>query len=408
MKQAKSRAPAPWIRPRHTRITNFCKIFFLPYLRHKFHISIEPFAKQGDRQYLVMTNHQTGFDQFFLACCFKNAVYYVASEDLFSNGFVSRLLRYSVAPIPIKKSVADIRAVINCTKVAREGGTIAIAPEGNRTYSGRTGNIKASIAMLARKLGLPIAFFRIDGGYGVQPRWSDVVRKGTMRAYVKSVLEPEEYAAMSDEQLYDHICRELYTDESCDTGLFVHKKSAEYLERAMYYCPRCGLSRFESHGREIKCLDCGDRITYGDDKRLSGVGFDFPYEFIGDWYDAQERFIRHLDLTPFADTPLYTDTSRFSRVIIGKKKKLLARHATLSVYADRFEVSSRRGKKILPFDEVIAVSVLGRNKLNVYHGDDLYQFKSTSRFNALKYMNIYYHAVAVKKGISDEFQFLGL
>ena len=48
-------------------------------------------------------NHQTAFDQFFIGMTFKGAVYYVASEDLFSNGWVSSLLRWLVAPIPIKK-----------------------------------------------------------------------------------------------------------------------------------------------------------------------------------------------------------------------------------------------------------------------------------------------------------------
>jgi hypothetical protein len=48
------------------------------------------------------------------------------------------------------------------------------------------------------------------------------------------------------------------------------------------------------------------------------------------------------------------------------------------------------------------VSVLGRNKLNVYYEDKLYQFKSDKRFNALKYVQLFYHA----KGGEDEF--LGL
>ena len=46
-------------------------------------------------------------------------------------------------------------------------------------------------------LGLPVALVRIEGGYGIQPRWSDVVRKGKMRGYVKRVIEPEEYQSLS-------------------------------------------------------------------------------------------------------------------------------------------------------------------------------------------------------------------
>lgn len=62
---------------------------------------------------------------------------------------------------------------------------------------------------------------------------------------------------------------------------------------------------------------------------------------------------------------------------------------------------------ILSFDEVSAVTVLGRNKLNIYHGKDLYQLKGGKRFNALKYVNIYYCRKDVRKGDMNG-KFLGL
>lgn len=51
------------------------------------------------------------------------------------------------------------------------------------------------------------------------------------------------------------------------------------------------LSEFESHGNEIECRRCRRKISYGEDKRLSGVGFTFPFEFVTDWYDYQEQFV---------------------------------------------------------------------------------------------------------------------
>jgi hypothetical protein len=62
---------------------------------------------------------------------------------------------------------------------------------------------------------------------------------------------------------------------------------------------------------------------------------------------------------------------------------------------------------IFPFDKVTAVSVLGRNKLNVYHEKKVYQFKGDKRFNALKYVNICYRHKNICKGALNE-QFLGL
>ena len=165
-----------WIYPRHRIVVPFLRECFRPIARWMYHIKIEKFKEENGRQYLVLANHQTGFDQFFPSFAFRQHLYYVASEDIFSMGWLSKLIQWIAAPIPIKKQVTDIKAVMSCLRVAREGGSIAIFPEGNRTFSGVTGAINPAIGGLAKKLGLPIAFFKIEGGYGIQPRWSDVRR----------------------------------------------------------------------------------------------------------------------------------------------------------------------------------------------------------------------------------------
>ena len=160
-----------WMRPRHRLVRNVLNVTLGLYTRIKYGIKVEKFKEQEKRPYLILMNHQTAFDQFFVGMSFKGAVYYLASEDIFSMGATSSLIRYLVNPIPIKKQTTDVKAIKTCIRVAREGGTIAIAPEGNRTYSGRTEYMSPSIAPLARRLGMPIALFRIEGGYGVHPRW---------------------------------------------------------------------------------------------------------------------------------------------------------------------------------------------------------------------------------------------
>ena len=109
-----------------------------PFAKWKYHAKMERFREQGDRQYLILHNHQTPFDQFFVGMIFKGPLYYLATEDLFSNGWTSWAIKKLVAPIPIRKQTTDISAIRNCLKVAKEGGTLVISPEGNRTYTGRT------------------------------------------------------------------------------------------------------------------------------------------------------------------------------------------------------------------------------------------------------------------------------
>ena len=188
-----------WILPRHRVVRNLLAPVLTAYCRIAYRLKADPFKEQGNRPYLILMNHQTPFDQFFVCISFKGPVYFMATEDIFSNGWVSKLIRWLVNPIPIKKQTTDIGAVMTTIRVAREGGTIAMAPEGNRTYSGRTEYMNPAVAGLARKLKLPIALYRIEGGYGAQPRWSDCIRRGPMRSYVSRVIEPVEYAAMSNE-----------------------------------------------------------------------------------------------------------------------------------------------------------------------------------------------------------------
>lgn len=387
-----------WRRPRHTLVRNVLFPTLGTYARIKYGAKIKKFEEQGKRPYLVLFNHQTAFDQFFVGMAFRGPIYYLASEDIFSKGFTSSLIRYLVAPIPIKKQTTDVKAIMNCLRVAKEGGTIAIAPEGNRTYSGKTTEMLTSIAPLARKMGMPIALYRLEGGYGVHPRWSDVVRRGKMVGYVSRVIEPEEYATMTDDELFALIEKELYVDESVADAKFCHKKRAEYLERALYVCPKCGLSTLKSHRDKLCCTQCGLTVSYTEEKQFEGVGCEAPFANVAAWYDYQTDFVRGIDLTAHLEKPMYTDAARLSLVIPYKNKKKLEKDADVMLYGDRIEIRTRRGLHEFSFDSASAVTVLGKNKLNIYADGNIYQLKGDKRFNALKYVHIFHHYHNVKKG----------
>ena len=403
----KKKKQKKWIRFRHKIVTALLRGVIGTYSRLKYGITVEKFKEQGNRQYLVVMNHQTAFDQFFLGMAFDGPIYYIASEDLFSNGFVSNLIRFLVAPIPIKKQTTDINAVMNTIRVAREGGTIAMAPEGNRTYSGKTEYMNPAVGALAKKLKLPVAIYRIEGGYGVQPRWSDVIRKGKMRGYVSKVIEPEELAAMTNDQVYERIQQELYVNEAVADASFYHKKAAEYLDRAMYVCPDCGLSTFYSKDDIIACTKCGKQIRYMPTKELKGVNCDFPFPFVAQWYDYQCDYINNLDLTQFDETPAYEDAVRFSEVIVYKHKRLLAKTATVKLYGNRITVDSQDIHMVFDFSKTHAVTVLGKNKVNIYFDNHVYQLKGDKHFNALRYVNFFYRWTNLNTGDKNG-KFLGL
>lgn len=405
MVATKAKAKPRWVKTRHkiVRAILFVPFYLFTTLRYRIHI--ERIADGKHRQYCVLYNHQTAFDQFIVHIAFYNHLYHIASEDLFSNGWISKVLAWLVAPIPFRKSTSDITGVKNCIRVAREGGSIAMAPEGNRTYSGTTENMKSSVASLVKALGIPLALFRIEGGFGVHPRWSDSIRRGKMRAYVARVVEPEEYKSMTNEELFELIKQVLTVDEREDKSLFHGNRLAEFLDRVMYVCPNCGLSEFYSKADVISCKKCGNKIRYLPNKELVGVNCKFPYRYVKEWYDAQNDFIRSLNLMPYQSEPVYQDMISFKESVYCKQKRMIDTQALLSVYADRFEVDTQSGKFTLTFGEMNGATVLGKNKLNLYIDGKTYQVAGSKHFNAVKYLNLYH------RGIDDGTEspmFLGL
>ena len=405
----KKKKKEKWMKFRHKVALEIVRPFFALIARLKYHAKVDRFKEEGKRNWLIISNHQTDFDQFFVGLAFRQRLYYVAMEDLFSNGFISKVIRWLVAPIPFMKASADIRAVLTCIRLAKEGGTIALFPEGNRTYSGRTCYIKPSVASLAKKLGLPIAIFRIEGGYGVKPRWADDTRKGGMKCGVRRVIEPEEYKDLSNDELYDIICRELWVDEAVSDAEFRSGKAAEGLERVLYVCPECGLSEFETKGDVLTCKHCGKQHRYLANKQLEAIDGETRFRYVADWYDYQESAARSLDLTPYTDTPMFTDHARMSEVIVYDRKHLLRKNTPVSLYGDRIEVGDGGDILVLNYEDIKAMACIAGHKLNIFYKDTIYQFKGDGSFNALKYCNIYYHAKFIKEEHEDgEFQFLGL
>lgn len=395
-----------WIRARHSVVRHTLGPFFRLYARLRYGARIHPFKGEGKRQYLVLFNHQTAFDQFFVALSFRKHLYFMASEDIFSKGFLSSALRYLVAPIPIKKQTTDVRAIMNCMRVAKEGGSISLAPEGNRTYSGKTEYMNPTIAPLARKLGLPIALYHIKGGFGVQPRWADDVRRGRMDCFVSKVIEPEEYAKLTDDELYQLIKDGLYVNEARRDGLYFSRKSAEHIERVIYHCPHCGFTTIETEGDIIECTKCKLQARYLPTKELEGIGYPFPYRFLDDWYEAQNAYTNSVDLRALTETHVFSDTASFFEVIPYEKKRPIADSVSVELFGDRITVNAEGIDEVFTFTDSSAVTVLGRNKLNIYSGDKIYQLKGGKSFNAVKYVHFFNRYRNILKGDNNEF--LGL
>ena len=161
-----------WVRTRHKIAFYIFKPLIMLYLAIKYRYRYKKVELEKNQPYLILSNHQTGDDQFMLNVAFNRHIYFVANSAIFSIRFISRIIQYLVAPIPKNKATKDISTIRNCMQVVRENGTLAIFPEGNTTFSGVTEHIDIAIAKLAKSLKIPVVLYNLTGGYKLKPRWA--------------------------------------------------------------------------------------------------------------------------------------------------------------------------------------------------------------------------------------------
>ena len=125
-----------------------------------------------------------------------------------------------------------------------------------------------------------------------------------------------------------------------------------------------------------------------------------------DWYTYQENYINNLDTLALTDAPIIRDTCNLYQVALYSKKQLLAEGVELALYGDRIEMTGSF-KEVFPFDKVENITILGKNKLDIYYADMVYQIQSDKRFNALKYLNLYHRYINLTTEVQNG-SFLGL
>lgn len=367
--------------------------FFRLALRCKYRYKFLKKSSKGIRRpCLILYNHQTMFDQFAVGLGFKFGINFVASDTLFRHGLGSWLMRALARPIPIAKGSNDTLSVLQIMRVIKSGGSVAIAPSGNRSFFGDECTIDPSIGKLAKKLGVPVVLVQFRGGFNTKPRWRKKPAKGRMTGEVTRVIAPEELSALSAEEAFAAISAELSFDEfawnrAAQVG-FRGKHKAEYLEGVLFWCPHChDLHGMRSKGNDFFCTRCGLRVRIGKTGFFEAVNGGarqpqaVPPDTILAWSKLQLDYIKQFDFAPFTDRPAFSDNGvRFLRAQRAKRETLLG-VGEIALYADRLVVCDR----VFPLSEIRDMAV-GVSKMNIYTDTESFSVAAPYDVNLLKYM----------------------
>ena len=113
-----------WVLRRHSAVFAILRPLLSPFFKLIYGVTGEHFKMKKDRPYLILSNHQALLDPVFIAMYTDRPIHFMATDNVFSNGFVSKLLVHFIAPIPKKKQGADLQAMRACLAIAKKNGVV--------------------------------------------------------------------------------------------------------------------------------------------------------------------------------------------------------------------------------------------------------------------------------------------
>ncbi len=380
------------------------RCIFRPYLRLHYGLKFDrKISKKIKRPCIIVSNHVTFHDQFIVGTGFKFGINFVASDSLFRNGIGSHLMRVIARPIPIAKGASDPSTVKHIMTIVKNGGAVAMFPEGNRTFFGETSNFNPTIGKLVKKLNVPLVMINMRGGFNTAPRWKEKVSKGKMTVFVKRVLEPAELENLNGDDINAIIKDELYFNEfeyNAEAKVaFKGNHKAQHLETALFYCPSCGsFHSLYSEKDLFFCRGCGAKV------RLNKFGFfekvhnaeKLP-ETILQWSKIQLENIENIDFSQYSDTPLFSDEKVTLYSFERAKKNEFICEGGISMYGFALKV----GDKTFNAGDILEMAMQGVYKFQIYlkNGEKYMVKASDKKTNLLKYMICAYR---VKHLINNE------
>ena len=372
---------------RRSRAVEFFRWLIQPFIRRKFNYQFDKLPDIGG-PFLLLCNHNTDYDPIFVSLACPAPVRFVASEHITRSGLGAWFLKRYFAPIIHTKGVMGLKSTMEILHALRDGDNVGIFAEGNRSFNGITGSIPPVTGKLAKKTGMALVTYRLEGGYFTQPRWGKSLRRGRLIGHLVNVYPPESLATMNADEVQSAICRDLHEDayavQSAQPVPFRGKNLALGMEAALFLCPKCRkIGTLTTDASRIRC-GCGFEAAYteyGDLVEPDGT----KHTVSG--LDARQREAL-ADLVKAADenAPLFSDEIKAAE--IGPDHLPVSVHTgTLTAYRDRVSFDDRQ---FLP-DDLSGVAVHSRNTLTVHLGSQAVQYEITGKdaFCALKYVYLY-------------------
>lgn len=329
--------------------------------------------------YLLVGNHVTFWDPFFLGIHIGPTPQFVTSDNVFRTRFFGVIMKL-LGSIPKSKFMSDAATVAQIVRIIRKGGVIGIFPEGRRTWDGRGLDHVPQVSKLVHRLGLPVIGVKIKGGFLAKPRWARHRLKGRVELEYFQLFTAEELSKLDWPGTRKLMEERLFQDDTLwareNDVRFEGKAPAEYIEKALYLCPSCeGVATFRSEGDTAECGSCGYSFRYNHYGELEPVSGPLRFTELGDWNQWQGRRLLELLTADPAGDQLFMEEGP-AVLLVGYRaqrlKKLHTGRAQLTRDTLYFRTTLGAGREF-PVEELEAVNVQDKEKLEFYHKGRLYR-----------------------------------
>lgn len=161
----------------------------------------------ADGPIVVVSNHQSMADQYFIAYHLQRRLVFMAKEELFRFRPL-RLLVEGFGAFPVKRGGMDRTAMIEAHRILDSGLALAMFPEGSRSHDGKLREAFPGVAIIAAYKQVPILPVAITGLQGLEtailwwifrrPRVTMTIGQPFYLAQTGAKLTREERQALTD------------------------------------------------------------------------------------------------------------------------------------------------------------------------------------------------------------------
>ena len=245
---------------------------------------------------IVLANHGAFIDFAYAGTLLKkDAPNFIVARMYFYRKIVGNILR-SVGCFPKGMFTTDTESAMNCIRVIKRGGVLAMMPEARLSTVGKFEDIQSSTYDFIKKMGVHVYVINIRGDYLAKPKWGYGIRRGSLvEAELNPLFTPDELSSLTVEEIEKRTLDAIYYDElewlkTRPEVRYRSKRMAEGLENILTRCPECG-GRYtmRTKGSEIFCEKCSLKTKL--DQRYS-FDKDFRFESFPEWYDWQKEKMR--------------------------------------------------------------------------------------------------------------------